>query len=589
MIKIRASTARRLGVLAVGVLALTAALSGWNTAGAVNFGTVGFVPSSPTVLAGNSFTLSIESTSTATTSAVQADVVFDITKAQVTNVTRGTGYDGTTVNGFPAAATIGLGFLDTPADKAAAIAAANGGGVLQGTSVYYNPAGGDVPVPAGTRQAFVVTMTATVNITVASVISLTNLDMVDGVTPLPSPMVVNNTCSEVPPPPVTVTSGTATGSTATTMTNASAIWGTNAYAGLTVTMGGSTGTILSNTVTVLTINAWAPLAPVTGPYVVSAPGLETFRSTCTGSLAIVNSATSVTAGATFTASIQQTSAAYTSGIQADLLIDRSKVKVTNVARGLAYSSPVSGGTVGLGFLDVLADKQAAMLNANTVTGVLQGIALYYSPSGGDPVLYPGTTTGIIVVLEALVNVNNTDLVVGVQRAEMLDPFGFSMTVTFPRNHAIDPNRDGYSAADEVTPANCSVASCGSITTFGTAETRTCKDPARVCGTPNPVADELGATRVAIPPATGYGCSVTLDTVGSLKTTKLAQSDIDLDGSASILDLSKVASWFGNAVNASSTDPRWEGNMDGDGSISILDLSAIAANFGRSVANNCLVQ
>ena len=192
MIKIRASTARRLGVLAVGVLALTAALSGWNTAGAVNFGTVGYVPSSPTVLAGNSFTVSIESTSTSTTSAVQADVVFNTAKAQVTNVTRGTGYDGTTVNGFPAAATIGLGFLDTPADKTAAIAAANSGGVLQGTAVYYNPAGGDIPLPAGTRQAFVVTMTATVNIAVASVVSLTNVDMVDGAGAV---MVVNQPCT----------------------------------------------------------------------------------------------------------------------------------------------------------------------------------------------------------------------------------------------------------------------------------------------------------------------------------------------------------------------------------------------------------
>ena len=266
------------------------------------------------------------------------------------------------------------------------------------------------------------------------------------------------------------------------------------------------------------------------------------------------------------------------------------MQVVDVTRGLAYSSPLSGGAIGAGVLDVPpAGESAAIASANTTTGVLQGMALYYVPPAGDPAISPGTTTAIIVMLHAVVNVNNTALVVGLQRPEMLDVTGASMTVTIPRNHAIDPNGDGYSAADEVTPLNCGVVSCASIITFGTAETKTCKDAGRNCGTPCPVADEFGPTRVAIPPATGYGCSVTLDTVPPLTTKNLAKSDVDLDGTVSILDLSKVASWFGQAVSPDPADPRWEGNMDGDGSISILDLSAMAANFGRSVANNCKVE
>jgi hypothetical protein len=83
--------------------------------------------------------------------------------------------------------------------------------------------------------------------------------------------------------------------------------------------------------------------------------------------------------------------------------------------------------------------------------------------------------------------------------------------------------------------------------------------------------------------------VTLDTVGAKTTKKLAQSDIDLDGMVSILDLSKVASWFGNTINASVSDPRSEGDMDGDGKITILDLSAVASNFGRSVAGDCQIE
>ena len=158
-----------------------------------------------------------------------------------------------------------------------------------------------------------------------------------------------------------------------------------------------------------------------------------------------------------------------------------------------------------------------------------------------------------------------------------------------RDHKTDANGDGYSAADEVTSANCGTVSCAGIITFGTAETRTCKDAGRNCGSPGAPADASGPARVAVPPADGYGCSVTLDMVAPLTTRKLAQSDVDLDGMVNILDLSKVAGWYGNTINASSEDPRWEGDIDGDGHVTILDLSAIAANFGRSVSGDCQVE
>jgi len=124
----------------------------------------------------------------------------------------------------------------------------------------------------------------------------------------------------------------------------------------------------------------------------------------------------------------------------------------------------------------------------------------------------------------------------------------------------------------------------------------CRNAGRLCGSgASTTWDPLVKARDAIagPGAVGTGCLVTLDTATAKKTTKLAQSDIDLDGAVSILDISKVASWFGNAVKDGS-DPRWEGNFDGDGTISILDLSAMAANFGRGVdpskpAPGCQIQ
>jgi hypothetical protein len=166
---------------------------------------------------------------------------------------------------------------------------------------------------------------------------------------------------------------------------------------------------------------------------------------------------------------------------------------------------------------------------------------------------------------------------------------FDWNVNCIRDHKTDANSDGYSAADEATLANCGIASCSGIITFGKPETATCKDAGTMCGTPNPPPDESGAARIAVPPALGYGCSTTLDLVPPKTTKWLAQSDIDLDGVVSILDLSVVAGWYLNPVNPSVTDPRWEGNMDGDGFISILDLGDIAGNYLRSVANKCKVE
>lgn len=167
--------------------------------------------------------------------------------------------------------------------------------------------------------------------------------------------------------------------------------------------------------------------------------------------------------------------------------------------------------------------------------------------------------------------------------------GACVTGSVTRDHKADHNGDGYSDADEGTPANCGAATCGSISTRGTAETNSCQSAARLCGsgaasTWDPVRRAKNA-----PGGPGTGCLKTLDEAGSLKTTNLARSDVDLDGGVSILDLSKIAGWFGNPVASAGDDPRWEGNLDNDGSISILDLSAAASNFGRNVNANCLIQ
>ena len=154
-----------------------------------------------------------------------------------------------------------------------------------------------------------------------------------------------------------------------------------------------------------------------------------------------------------------------------------------------------------------------------------------------------------------------------------------------RDHRGDANGDGYSDADEGSPVNCGVASCGNLTTYATAETPSCSDAGRHCGTI--AVSPVGAPRVAAGGA-GLGCWRSIDSAGALRTTALAKSDVDLDGVVSILDITTAASWFGDHVGGAD-DPRWEGNFDGDGVISILDLGAMASNIGRSVSAGCATQ
>lgn len=76
---------------------------------------------------------------------------------------------------------------------------------------------------------------------------------------------------------VATDTGTSTGATATTLTDAGKAWATNAWIGRMVSTGGVYGIVLSNTATVLTIDRWytpstpggsAGSTPSTGAYVI---------------------------------------------------------------------------------------------------------------------------------------------------------------------------------------------------------------------------------------------------------------------------------------------------------------------------------
>ncbi len=222
-----------------------------------------------------------------------------------------------------------------------------------------------------------------------------------------------------------------------------------------------------------------------------------------------------------------------------------------------------------------------------------GVVAFLFGGGASGTTCACDSTGDGVTNPAPINGNNTTSLTadddgGFFKQKVQAYFGAGAMPLGGRDHKTDSNSDGYSDADEGTVANCGAASCASVITLGTGETNSCQDSGRNCGSaPASSWSPLQAARTSAG-GSGTGCSTSLDTTGVLKTATLARSDIDLDGSVSILDLAKTATWFNNPVGDSS-DPRWEANLNGDSSISILDLSAAAANFGRSVSANCKIE
>ena len=153
-----------------------------------------------------------------------------------------------------------------------------------------------------------------------------------------------------------------------------------------------------------------------------------------------------------------------------------------------------------------------------------------------------------------------------------------------RDHRGDANGDGYSDADEGTPANCGVASCASVTSHGTAETASCLDAGRNCGTVaiSPVraprvlraAPDSAAGAASIRPGRWLRRGWRSPTSTSMASCRCSTWRLPARGSA--------IRWLRG------DDPRWEGNLDGDGFVSILDLALIASNYGRSVSLDCQV-
>lgn len=89
---------------------------------------------------------------------------------------------------------------------------------------------------------------------------------------------------------ISSTSGTATGTAATTLTDTTKAWTTNQWAGKDVICGGVIGTILSNTATVLTVARWetpgsragaVAATPAAGTYVIESGQCPAYWMACT--------------------------------------------------------------------------------------------------------------------------------------------------------------------------------------------------------------------------------------------------------------------------------------------------------------------
>jgi hypothetical protein len=160
-----------------------------------------------------------------------------------------------------------------------------------------------------------------------------------------------------------------------------------------------------------------------------------------GTVSIIPFSGTVAPGATFTAVINQNASVATSGIAVDLTFDKSVLQIVSVTRGSAYPanpdttypggapwacSPGCGTLIAGIFPQTTAD---AITEANTTTGVLQNLSVFYAPGNvGEPSVPAGDQEAVIVTMHAIGPVSSSSALT-LSDAELIDANGVDPTVT----------------------------------------------------------------------------------------------------------------------------------------------------------------
>ena len=292
--------------------------------------TLSVVPATQTVNQGAAFSVEIRQNSPVAVMGTQSDLVFDPGFVQVTDVIRGTAYDGP-----PAAAfLIGVAQGGVQQTKAEAIAEANTTGTLQNVGLFWSVPGTG-SVPAGETTFITVSMQAK-NAGGTSALTLAGVEQLDA-TANPNNVTANNG---------------------------------------EVTVGGATPTPTPTPCVECTPSPTATSTKVPVPTPTPSPTLPLVAS-----LSINPSSTTAPPGAEFNVSIMQQANVVTTGAQTDLTFDPAVIQIVSVTRGQAYQRAAL--IMGV----VPAPPATPVPNAETIaganaTGTLKNIATFYIPGSG---------------------------------------------------------------------------------------------------------------------------------------------------------------------------------------------------------------
>ncbi len=168
---------------------------------------------------------------------------------------------------------------------------------------------------------------------------------------------------------------------------------------------------------------------------------------------------------TFTVTIQTNVNVVISGAQTDYTFDRTKLQITNVARGSAWPPPASF------VMGVVPQTQADAIAESNTTGRLKNIALFFAPGDGS---VPSGVRDLVTITMRGIQCTNSSL--GVDSGEILDANGAAATVSYSGGSAnvaldtdadgqcdgvdLDDDNDGFSDVIEVSTGTNPLVRCG---------------------------------------------------------------------------------------------------------------------------------
>ena len=408
-------------------------------------------PADHSVDAGASFSLAIVVNADVPIIGTEADFHFDPALVQVVSVTKGAS--------FPASASFTAGVA--PQTVAQAIASANTTGDLLNLSVFFISG---TPVPAGTATAFNISMQAKPGVTGISALTLSGQSVLEvggfevaNTTTVGGAIMVGsaatNTPTETPTPSETAIPGTPT------PTNTS-IPGATSTSTFTATATPTPTSTHTATHTPTLIPTATPTPSPTPTMTATATATNTATATATSTatstpepvatVRIKPAAQTVAPSATFTVTIEQSTAVESIGVEVDFEFDEARLQIDSVARGAAYGA---GSELVAGVSPQTLEE--AIDEANT-TGTLKNLAVYLAP--GTSTVASGDRHAFTITLHAWADGNTSMALSG---AALLDAVGLELPTAVDGIASVEVAGSGTA-----TPTPSSPTPTSSVTTGG---------------------------------------------------------------------------------------------------------------------------